>query len=169
MDNVQIEIERKFLIAFPDNNFLLSKYGGTKKEITQTYLESESRSTRRIRKVETENGTCYYFTEKRRIDALSCYENEYEITQEEYQEMLYERDKSSNDIVKTRYCIPFGNHTVEIDIYSFWADRAVMEIELKSAEEEFCLPPEIRIIKDVTNDRRYKNVSLSKTIPFDKL
>ena len=36
----------------------------------------------------------------------------------------------------------------EIDVYPFWQDRAVMEIELADEAETVALPPEIEIIKE---------------------
>ena len=55
----------------------------------------------------------------------------------------------------------------EIDVYPFWQDRAVMEIELADEAEAVKLPPEIEIIKEVTRDRRYTNAALAREIPLD--
>ena len=66
---------------------------------------------------------------------------------------------------KTRWCIPFGSHVQEIDLYPFWSDQAVLEVELQSEEEEFLLPPEIRVIREVTGDPRYLNSSLARELP----
>ena len=60
-----------------------------------------------------------------------------------------------------------GNHFFEIDIYPFWRDKAVMEIELSSEDEDFEIPHEIKVIKEVTGDKRYKNASLAIEIPRD--
>ena len=55
----------------------------------------------------------------------------------------------------------------EIDVYPFWQDKAVMEIELTDETETVKLPPEIEIIKEVTRDRRYTNAALAREIPLD--
>ena len=57
----------------------------------------------------------------------------------------------------------------EIDIYPFWKDRAVMEIELENENQAADFPPEIEIIKEVTEDRRYTNSSMALSIPFDPI
>ena len=63
--------------------------------------------------------------------------------------------------------LAYGGKEFEIDVYPFWLDKAVMEIELTDEEEPVALPPEIEIIRDVTADRRYTNASLARAIPED--
>jgi CYTH domain-containing protein len=72
-------------------------------------------------------------------------------------------------VIKTRYAFPFGEHTVEIDVYPFWDDRAIFEVELKNENESFEIPDFIDIIKEVSEDGRYKNTNLAKSIPFDAI
>ena len=50
----------------------------------------------------------------------------------------------------------------EIDVYPFSADRAVMFV-YGDCSESAKLPPEIEIIKDVTDNADYKNRQLAKT------
>ena len=104
----------------------------------------------------------YVKTVKRRISNLSHFEDEREISLEEYENELKKRDESKKDILKTRYCIDFSAHTLEIDVYPFWRDRAVLEIELSSEEESFDIPDYIKIIKEVTDDKSYKNSALAR-------
>ena len=63
--------------------------------------------------------------------------------------------------------LPYDGKDFEIDVYPFWQDKAVMEIELTDEMETVMLPPEIEIIKEVTGDRRYTNAALAKAIPED--
>ena len=76
---------------------------------------------------------------------------------------------SRKPIKKTRYAIPFDGHIVEVDVYPFWSDRAVMEIELLSEDEAYTVPECIEIIKEVTADKRYSNRALSKQIITEEL
>ena len=46
---------------------------------------------------------------------------------------------------------------MELDVFPFWDDKAFLEVELLDINENILLPPEIKVIKDVTNDKRYKN------------
>ena len=41
----------------------------------------------------------------------------------------------------------------------------MLEVELQSEEEEFLLPPELRVIREVTGDPRYLNSSLARELP----
>ena len=104
---------------------------------------------------------------KRRISDLSHFEDEHEISREEYEKELKNRDTTKKTIEKTRYCINFSDHILEIDVYPFWTDRAILEIELAREDEAFEIPEYIKIIKEVTGDGRYKNTNLAKEIPMD--
>ena len=158
--SLNIEIERKFLIKYPNIEDLKEKYISTTKDMVQTYLVCHN-STRRVRKITQGGKISYIFTEKKRINALSCFENEFEITEHEYDELLKEADPLRSPINKTRIAFEYKNHTLEIDLYDFWSDKAILEIELENENEAFEVPPDICIIKEVTDDKRFKNVNLS--------
>ena len=112
---------------------------------------------------------CYKFTEKIRLSTLSAIENEKEISKGEYDILLSEADADKVPIEKTRYSFSYDKHIVEIDIYPFWHDRAILEIELASESEEYSIPSFISVIKNVSDDPRYKNARLAKSIVFDKI
>ena len=57
----------------------------------------------------------------------------------------------------------------ELDIYDFWTDRATLEIELSSEEEKVELPSFIEVIKEVTDDDRYSNRSLSYNVVNEEI
>ena len=166
---VPIEIERKFLIRMPNEKMLSGLENARKKQITQIYLLANDGITARVRKIEETGKTTYVKTEKSRISTLSHYENEFEITKEQYESELLLRDKSKKTIEKIRYCIPHENHILEIDIYPFWHDRAVLEIELNDENESFDIPAYINVIKEVSDDKRYKNTNLALEIPIDDI
>lgn len=156
------EIERKFLIEFPDTAEL-EKY--PKSDITQTYLHSAPGATARVRKRVTDGVAKYYFTEKRRITDIKCIENECEIDRTAYEAYLTHADPELNTIRKTRYCIPVGDRIAEVDIYSFWNDRATVEVEMQDEGEEVTLPDFLNVIREVTSEKAYKNASLARKIP----
>ena len=47
-------------------------------------------------------------------------------------------------------------------MYPFWKDRAILEIELADEDEKIDFPEFIKVIKEVTDDERYKNASLAQ-------
>ena len=73
-------------------------------------------------------------------------------------------DTSLRQIRITRYCLTYENQYLEIDIYPFWSDQAILEIELRSENEALHIPKFLRIINEVTGDEAYRNYSLAKRI-----
>lgn len=161
-----LEIERKFLIAYPLEQDLR---GAERVEISQTYLLSENGETHRIRRWICKGKTRYFETRKRRITDVTCIEGEKEIDRASYEMLLALRDPTRTTVEKVRYRLPCGAHLVEIDVYPFWRDRAIMEVELGSEDEAFEIPSGICILREVTNDPRYKNASLARSVPQDPL
>lgn len=164
--NNMYEIERKFLINYPDESF----FAGCKisYEIQQVYLARDYEGfSSRIRKRSDGVNIEYFHTRKKRISDIRRIEIENLITEEEYTSLLSMKDPDKNTVIKRRYCYEYKGKLFEIDIFPFWHDRAIMEIELSDEQELFDIPNELKIIKEVTGDSRYTNSSLAKEIPFD--
>ena len=160
-----LEIERKFLIYYPNIKELESMPNCTKVDITQTYLKSVDDTERRVRARGINGDYLYYLTEKRKISNLKRIELEKRLTQDEYLALLMESDNKLHIIHKTRYCLSENNQYFEIDIYPEWDNQAIMEIELSSEDEEIKIPEFIKIIKDVTDDENYKNYQMANQMP----
>lgn len=165
MKNDAYEIERKFLIRYPDLDYL--RQNAESSQIVQTYLLSRKGETARVRKRGREGAWVYTHTVKQRLSDLRRIEREREISEKEYQDLLKSADPARKPIVKTRWCLPYNGKLFEIDVFPFWKDRAYMEIELADEAEPVELPPEIRVIREVTGDRRYTNAALAREIPYD--
>ena len=80
----------------------------------------------------------------------------------QYLDLLMEADPGKRPIRKTRYCLTYDNQYFEIDIYPFWHDKAILEIELQEEGEEIRFPKELVIRKEVTGDPAYKNSTLAE-------
>ena len=159
------EIERKFLIYYPNIKELEDMSNCTKVDITQTYLISVDGVERRVRARGIDGDYLYYLTEKRKISSIRRVEVERKLTQDEYLALLMEADTSLHSIHKTRYCLSENNQYFEIDIYPEWNNQAIMEIELSSEDEPIKVPDFIEIVKEVTDDDSYKNYSMAKEMP----
>ena len=169
MNETHIEIERKFLIRIPRVSDMESQPQFRVRKIKQTYLKSEPHVTARVRELE-ENGVITYIkTAKKRISTLSCFEDESVISREEYDALLATADEEKKSILKTRYSFAYAEHIIEIDVYDFWDDRATLEIELSSEDEQFSIPSFLTVIKEISSDKRYKNASLAKIVPYDEI
>lgn len=169
MADCPIEIERKYLIAYPDTGLLRRMNGVRIWDITQTYLTSDAGVTARVRRIAEEDTVRFVYTAKRRISDLSAFEEERDLTYAEYETCLLRADPDRTPVRKTRYKIPCGEFVWEIDVYPFWSDRAILEIELPEEETEAPIPPFVTVLRDVSGDKRYKNASLAKDIPMDAI
>jgi len=161
-----LEIERKYLIAMPDLDWLSAAAEST--EITQTYLHTTPLfSTNRIRKRGRDGVYTYTHTCKRRITDVTRVEIEKEISEQEYLALLKEADPERRTIQKTRYCLDYEGQVFEIDIFPFWTTQAYLELEMRSEDQEIRFPPQLRILREVSSDSRYNNSELAREIPAE--
>lgn len=156
-----LEIERKYLIRYPDPE-VLEQLCSHKYVICQIYLKKTASLSRRIRSMETDGQTRYWYTEKEKISDITRIEREREITKEEYETLAVEMIPGSKRIHKTRYVVPAGEVNFEIDIFPEWKSQAFAEVELTSEEQEIHFPDFLDIIREVTSDGRYTNSSLAR-------
>ncbi len=156
------EIERKFLIRYPDLDWLEHEPNCHKVEIIQTYLKSPEGDEVRVRQRGENGHYMYYQTTKRKVSDIKRVEIERRLSQSEYLTLLMEADTAKRQIRKTRYCLTYQNQYLEIDVYPFWKDQAILEIELSDEHAPITFPEQISVIREVTEDDRYKNASLAK-------
>lgn len=151
-----LEIEKKYLIKYPDINYLNSLDNCHRVEIEQKYCE-ENGHRFRVRKRGEDGEFVYFKTEKQQVSDLVRIEVEDRITKAEYENAF----AKNGIIAKDRYCLVYNGSYFEIDVYPFWNDKAVMEIELISENEQYTVPDFIEIIEDVTGNTHYNNSYLA--------
>ena len=162
------EIERKFLIKKPSAEVLNSLEFSSKNNIIQTYLKTTIPGTeRRVRqRGNSEDGYNFYYTEKTDIKNGERQELEYKITRKEYTNYLIEADTNLHQISKERFCFLYKNQYFELDIYPFSEEYAILEIELSNLSDNVEIPPFIEVVKEVTDDKDYRNNSLAQNLKF---
>jgi adenylate cyclase len=146
------EIERKFLVK-GDFKSLATK----STRIIQGYLSSVPERTVRVR-VKGDKG---FITIKGigSQSGASRYEWEKEIPVDEVNELLKICEPGVID--KTRFLVPVGKHTFEVDeFYGENEGLVLAEVELSSEEEAFESPGWVG--QEVTGDARYYNSMLMK-------
>lgn len=158
------EIERKFLIEKPDLEYLDNLPMCEKVQIVQTYLKSSDDEEIRIRQRGSNGVFTYSKTRKININNLKRIEVEERLTEEEYINELLNADPERGQIIKDRYCLSYNNQYFEIDIYPFFKDKAICEIELDSENQKIDLPPFIEVIEEVTDNLKYRNSEIAKQI-----
>lgn len=156
-----LEIERKFLIEYPDLEWLESLPNAHSVEISQTYLRPLNGERIRIRKRGEAGGYIYYKTTKRSITNMERIEVEQRLRKEEYEELLKYADPNRRTIEKTRWCLTWDEQYFEIDVFPFWNDRALLEIELCNTDDEVRIPPQLKVIREVTDEPEYRNSSIA--------
>ena len=157
------EIERKFLIAYPDLNALRAMPGYRVKHISQTYLAAgDGFIGGRIRRIDEGGEVSYVYTYKERLTDMTRREYERPMTAQEYADLLQYRIDGTVTIEKDRHIFTYAGLTYELDVYDFWDDRATLEAEVPSEDTPIPIPPCVTLIKEVTADRRYNNSRLAK-------
>ena len=160
-----VEIERKFIIELPDFEKMREMSGYECREITQAYMPTKDGVSHRIRKSAGIGGVIYTETKKRRIDEMSAIEDERVITKEQYLNLFEARDSELNVLYKCRHSFEFSGQVFEIDVYPEWTLSCIMETELKAKEDNPEIPPIIKIIREVTGERKYTNHSMARSFP----
>ena len=158
------EIERKFLIEMPDLEYLENLPNCEKVQIVQTYLKSNDDEEIRIRQRGSNGSFTYSKTRKINVNNLKRIEVEERLTEEEYINELLNADPTRGQIIKDRYCLSYNNQYFEIDIYPFFKDKAIAEIELDSENQKIDLPPYLEVIDEVTDNINYRNSEIAKQI-----
>ena len=157
-----LEIEKKYLIAYPDVGRLVEE-GAVVKEMEQTYLLCDEGSER-VRSTTIGGHTEYTHTVKKKIRGIVRKEDEERITEDEYKRLLLRADPACVNIKKTRYALKKGNFCYEFDVFPFWTDKAFLEVELESEDQEVVLPDFVVVLEDVSEDKRYTNHALARAL-----
>ncbi len=145
-----MEIERKFLIShLPEN---LESYPC--RQIEQGYL-----CTQPVVRIRRQDDS-YYLTYK---SGGMMVREEYNLplTAEGYAHLKPKADGII--ITKKRYCIPYQNYTIELDIFEGEiAPLILAEVEFPSEDEALKFTPPEWFVKDVTHSYLYHNSYLSQ-------
>jgi adenylate cyclase len=147
-----LETERKFLVRGEFRHLAVRS-----SEILQTYLSIDKDKTIRLRIA----GDTAFLTIKGRPDKNSITRNEWEfpIPVSDAIEMM--KICLPGKIVKTRYFVPEGNHTFEVDVFHDKNEGLIIaEIELTHESEQFDIPDWIG--EEVTGIPEYYNANLIK-------
>jgi adenylate cyclase len=147
------ETERKFLVK--GDEFL--RLAVREIKIVQCYLSIDPDKTIRLR---TANDKAY-LTIKSRPLINSITRNEWEIPVPFIDAAEMMKLCLPGRIVKTRYLVPYGKHTIEVDVFHDKNEGLIIaEIELKSDDEYFERPSWLG--DEVTGLPQYYNANLIK-------
>lgn len=146
------ETERKFLVKGEFRHLVVKEI-----KIIQSYLTIDREKTIRLR-IANDNA---FLTVKSRPKKNSITRNEWEVAIDvkDAEEMM--TICRPGKIVKTRYLVPSGKHTIEVDVFHEKNEGLVIaEIELTSDDEYFEKPGWLG--EEVTGLPQYYNSNLIK-------
>ena len=158
-----MEIERKFLIKYPDVKELERLPNCKKLDIVQIYLQSDQDTEEvRIRQRGLDGHYIYFKTRKRKAGDGKRVEIEERLTQEEFLTLMAQADPGCHPIRKQRYCLSENGLYYEIDVYPNWKKQAIMEIELHDEKQQIVFPDCVQVIREVTNEEAFSNHALAR-------
>jgi CYTH domain-containing protein len=167
----KLEIERKFLVKLPKSWSDLAEMFDDivdVKRIIQQYLTPEKgQQAARVRKtVEGLGGhttTVYHYNQKKPTGDTGVHEEtEREISEKEYQKYLKHSNPEKCAVEKTRFVFKWHDQVFELDLFKgHLKGLAILEIELGDKDDKVELPPFLRVIQEVTKDKRFTNFSLA--------
>ena len=147
--------------CYPNIDWLESLPNCEHVEIVQHYLRSEPSEEIRIRRRTSGETSLYYLTQKNIVGQRRSMRTQRRLTKGEYHMMATQIDPQRRAIHKTRYCLTYENQYLEIDVYPCWSDQAIVEIELSQEDAPVALPPELSVIREITDDPRYRNAAIA--------
>ncbi len=165
-----IERENKYLLEASQK----PPKGSIGFEIVQTYLNSSNPLIeRRVRRRNQLGEDFPIFTYAEKIPVSKDnnitgpkerIELERLIPKREYDARLLDRDQNREDIIKTRYFFIWEHQYFQMDFISHPVSLVLLEIELTKSQSSPKLPPHIKVVRDVTNDREFSNSSIARRL-----
>jgi CYTH domain-containing protein len=166
----QLEIERKFLVKFPSSWSVLAELFDNLidvKRISQTYLKpKDNEPCGRIRKtvqgLTGDTDTIYDYNIKKFIEHGVNEETEHEISKSKFDKYLKDSHPDKITLEKTRFVFKYNDQIFELDVFKGpLKGIAILEIELKDKKDKIELPPFLKIIKEVSNEKKWNNFELA--------
>jgi adenylate cyclase len=155
------EIERKFLLSQPLSIVLQNNPPQRTVSIEQRYLGDSGKWTARIRKTTCERQVEYFFTLKKKVSNVKCIEIETQVDETFYNSVA---EQCGPVLRKIRSLILHDGKIWEVDQFlnSEFNGLTLAEIELNHEDDVISIPSWLGM--EVTDDRRYKNAKLVRSL-----
>lgn len=156
LSNKRVKRQDKYLVDLKDSK-LDTVFLGTKAFIEQTYLMSDEKTEKRLRKVRMHDDEAYYLSVYRlNEDGEKLIVSEKSIDKKVYDQLLDFQDIRRKTICKTRYYFTYQGEYFHLDIFGDDPDVGILEINI-SGNEKVIIPGYLSVIDDVSKDRNYSN------------
>ena len=157
-----IEYQRKFLIRYPDLDWLNSNPFARRVEVSEHYTFRQGDQEMRLRRCGTDGHYTYYQTSRRTFSGLRRAEVEKRLEKKRYLRILESLDPSVEQLEKVRYYLIYDRQYFSVDLYPFLDDVALVNVELAEEDQEIRFPPELEVIREVTEDPSYASYTLAQ-------
>ena len=159
------ETYRKYLIEVDDGLLerVRSEANYSTSHIIQHYLRSDGGYERRIRMRERDDGIMYIYTEANYISGNERVKVDRVLTERQYKDFFHQIDPELNVIDKTRYSFIHDKLFYKLDVFNFDTSRGILSVDQPADGHDVVLPDYIKVIKEVTDDKNYKNYYLAKS------
>ena len=151
-------LEKKYLISKPNIEQLLKNKHCRKVHIKQHYLIDDKKKEEEKIVLRRENNKNFYYNVNKKTKG----KYRKTISADEYINKLEDENNKFYHIYKDRYYYVYDSRCIKIDIFPFWSDKAILEVDLLNDRENVKLPKCIKVIEDVTENINYKNYYLAE-------
>jgi CYTH domain-containing protein len=169
--STKLEIEKKFLVKSPTSwSDLAQLFDGIVDvwRISQTYLvpekgEPAARIRKTVKGLTGDTDTVFHFNQKKPTEDTGVHEEtEHRITDKQYQKSLKNADPEKCAVEKTRFVFKWHDQVFELDLFKgHLKGLAILEIELNDKDDKVELPGFLKVVKEVTSDKRFTNFALA--------
>lgn len=157
-------VEKKYLISMPDVEQLLKNKHCRKVHVKQHYIIDETKQEKEKIVLRRENDKNFYY----KVNKKNNVKYSKAISADEYINKLEDENNRFYHIYKDRYYYIFDSRCIKIDIFPFWNNKAILEVDILNNRENIKLPKFINVIEEVTENENYKNYFLAEEYNYDK-
>ena len=134
----------------------------TESDIVQTYLVAEPGCEIRLRRRGWQGSFVNVHTTKKRTENNKVLETERQVSNSLYESLLQQADPYGQSIRKHRKSFIWKGQYFELDTYYEPVDHLmILETKGVADQESVKFPPFIRVIEDITGNKRYYNYNLA--------
>ena len=134
----------------------------TESDIVQTYLVAEPGCEIRLRRRGWQGSFVNVHTTKKRTENNKVLETERQVSNSLYESLLQQADPYRQSIRKHRKSFIWKGQYFELDTYYEPVDHLmILETKGVADQESVKFPPFIRVIEDITGNKRYYNYNLA--------
>lgn len=162
-----VKREDRFLVDVPqDMAAFIKENAAIVQKITQVYLQSNTGTERRIRRIANGKDVSYYYTEKEGVGKARNI-REKVISEDMARTLLAQVDSTKIPIKKTRYSFIQGQNHFALDVFpdNVYAvipkGKAIIEAKGTTEKDSVAVPTGFNNIEAITNDERYSNTMIA--------